>query len=425
MTLTEIYNRIVFNIYGDTTPPTSVGTHLQGDVGLIAQCHKKMQREWSYSFMEAEAFLPLLDGADFAALPPDFKNEINARIWGDVSTYFTNFPNAGAGVVLLAPDNTGFTIGDTVDVISAGGVEETTLTGVTAGSTLTATLALDHSMFGSLGAIQQGNFTLSGTATQFKTREAIHYHIGKTYYRKPITDNLVFSAANTINTGTAAGFYWGAWLVQINAAGTVSTKPSGGLADQVYATEAAAITALPGSDALNCAIGFITVQTKTGARWTANTDDMTAGSDCTVAYFYDMLPYRRMIGKESYWTGLSKIEQATMDDYMPYPITTEQMPELYSIWLPDYVKVYPTPDKNYVIDLKYYRYITPYSNDPICTVGSEALINMVTHELASIMDYSQKIELFGRKYQDSIQQLRIDSAKRRNAGFDYLPYSGL
>ena len=131
-----------------------------------------------------------------------------------------------------------------------------------------------------------GTLAISATAEKFKTTTTAIYRIGGTHYTKAATDNLAFSAAYTVNTGAAAGQFWGAFLVQINAAGTVSTKAVA--ADQVYASEAAAIAALPAADASNVRIGYITVQTKDTDAWVANTDDLTAGSDCAAANFYDL-----------------------------------------------------------------------------------------------------------------------------------------
>lgn len=138
------------------------------------------------------------------------------------------------------------------------------------------------------GLLQIGTLVISAAPEKFKTTTTAIFTIAGLPYTKTATDNLVFSAANTINTGAAAGDYWGAWLVQINAAGAISTKPAGGLADQVYASEAAAIAALPAVDASNVQLGYITVEANNGADWVANTDDLTAASDCQAANFYDL-----------------------------------------------------------------------------------------------------------------------------------------
>lgn len=136
---------------------------------------------------------------------------------------------------------------------------------------------------------------LMGTATQkFQTTTTAIYTIAGLNYAKVATDALEFSAAYTINTGTAIGQYWGAFLVQINAAGAVSTKAVS--ADQVYATEAAAIAALPAVDAGNVQLGYIAVRSNAGAdpgadpgiAWVAKTGDLDPASDCDEANFYNL-----------------------------------------------------------------------------------------------------------------------------------------
>jgi len=135
------------------------------------------------------------------------------------------------------------------------------------------------------GLLQIGTLTISATPEQFKTTTTAYYRASGIQFNKTATDSLTFSAADTINVGTAAGDYYGIWLVQIDAAGTVSTKSPA--ADQVYASSALAIAALPAVDAGNVALGYIVVQAKTDLSWTANTDDMTAASDCAAVTFVD------------------------------------------------------------------------------------------------------------------------------------------
>lgn len=126
-------------------------------------------------------------------------------------------------------------------------------------------------------------------AAQFKTTTTCVYKINGVYYTKAATDSLTFSAANTINTGAAATAFWGAWLVEIGVDGNIHTKPSGVLADQVYANEAAAIAALPAETASHVAIGYITVSNTSGAAFTANTTHLhTAGGDTAAVNFYDL-----------------------------------------------------------------------------------------------------------------------------------------
>lgn len=140
------------------------------------------------------------------------------------------------------------------------------------------------------GLFAIGTLTISGVAAEkFKTTTTAIYNIAGLVYSKVATDNLTFSAADTINTAAGAGTLWGIWLVQINAAGAVSTKP--GAADMTYATEAAAIAALPAVDASNVQLGYITVQALEATDWVANTDNLTVGGgagNCTARNFYNL-----------------------------------------------------------------------------------------------------------------------------------------
>lgn len=140
------------------------------------------------------------------------------------------------------------------------------------------------------GMLAISTITVSaGDATDFKTTTTAIYRIAGTHYTKAATDTLSFSAADTINTAAGAGTLWGIWLVQINAAGTISTKP--GASDMTYADEATAIAALPAVDADNIQLGYITVQALEATDWVANTDNLTVGGgagNCTARSFYDL-----------------------------------------------------------------------------------------------------------------------------------------
>jgi len=135
------------------------------------------------------------------------------------------------------------------------------------------------------GLSQHGLLAIDATPESFKTSQVAYYKIAGVLYSKVATTGISFTAAHTVNTGAAAGTYWGAILVQIDAGGTISTKVVA--ADQAYSTEALAISNLPAPDASNVALGHITVNSNSGAAWTGNTDDLTDGSDCVEANFYN------------------------------------------------------------------------------------------------------------------------------------------
>ena len=136
--------------------------------------------------------------------------------------------------------------------------------------------------------LASGALAIDAVAEKFKTTATAIFRIAGAYYAKAAQTAVVFSSAYTINTGAAAGSFWGAFLVQVTTAGVISTKAVA--ADQVYASEALAINALPAPDSGKQTLGWITVQSKSGAAWTANTDDMTAASDCLAANFYNAAP---------------------------------------------------------------------------------------------------------------------------------------
>lgn len=130
-----------------------------------------------------------------------------------------------------------------------------------------------------------GTLAIWTTTDQFKTTTIANYLISGLEYNKAVETGLEFSAADTINVGTASGDFWGIWLVQVNAAGAISTKsPS---SDQVYASEALALAAKPSPDSGNIELGYIIVEANTDSAWTANTDDLVAASDCQAVSFND------------------------------------------------------------------------------------------------------------------------------------------
>lgn len=145
------------------------------------------------------------------------------------------------------------------------------------------------------GMLTIATLTVSGgDATKYKTTTTCAFRIGGIVYTKVATDTLAFTTADTINTaGAATTAHWGAWLNSIGVDGTPhtthATYASG--TDQNYATEAAAIAALPAAAASHVAIGYITVQGLASTAWTATTSNLTVGGgagNCTARNFYDL-----------------------------------------------------------------------------------------------------------------------------------------
>jgi hypothetical protein len=136
--------------------------------------------------------------------------------------------------------------------------------------------------------LRNGGLAISGTAEKFKTVNAWFATFVGIQITNAAEDNLVFTAGHTINTGTDTGFFHGAILIQAVEDGTVSTKVVS--ADQVYASRALAVAALPAPDALNVALGYIAVAANEDVIWDGNTSDLADGVDCLTAVFVDYGP---------------------------------------------------------------------------------------------------------------------------------------
>ncbi len=133
------------------------------------------------------------------------------------------------------------------------------------------------------GVLQNGALAVDAVPEKFKTTQTLYWRRGGIQFSKAAATAIVFSAAHPV-----AASKYGAVLVQISDTGAITTKISGATqtTSQAYATSAAAIAALPEADAGNVAIGYIVIANNAGT-WTANTDDLTDGSDLTTATFVD------------------------------------------------------------------------------------------------------------------------------------------
>ena len=110
------------------------------------------------------------------------------------------------------------------------------------------------------------SLAIHSTADQFACG-AFNYVIGGVGYSKAAETALQFSTNFTITNNLH-----GAALVQINAAGTISTKVVSAL--QAYASASLAIGNLPAPDAGNIAIGYWVISPTAGL-FTANTTNLT------------------------------------------------------------------------------------------------------------------------------------------------------
>lgn len=131
------------------------------------------------------------------------------------------------------------------------------------------------------GTYARAGLAKDSVPEKFKTTRTARYEIAGVKYTKAATAALVFTAAHVV---TASKF--GIVLVQINAAGTISTKVPA--TPQAYNTAALALAALPAADASNVSLGYLEIANNAGD-WTANTDDLTNGSDLTTAAFTEVI----------------------------------------------------------------------------------------------------------------------------------------
>ena len=131
------------------------------------------------------------------------------------------------------------------------------------------------------GVLQHGTLAIDAVPEKFKTTTTLIWRRAGIQFSKAATTALVFTAAHPVTASK-----YGIILVQVNDAGTISTKIPGATQTtaMAYNTAALALAALPAADAGNTAIGYIAIANNAGD-WTANTDDLTDGSDLTTATF--------------------------------------------------------------------------------------------------------------------------------------------
>lgn len=179
-------------------------------------------------------------------------NAVDLAVRGNVKAYLSNDAN-GDSLITTAPTG-GCAIG-------------------TDGLLIPMTPALTDAL------MVDGGLAIDAVPEKFSTTQTAAFLINGVSHTKAITTALTFTAAHVI---TASKF--GIILVQINAAGTVSTKVP--VTPQAYDNAGAALAALPAVDAGNVSLGYIAIENNAGD-WTANTDDLTNASDVTTAAFTD------------------------------------------------------------------------------------------------------------------------------------------
>lgn len=281
MTYGEIVTEIEAIIYGETTAPDFVGTRLRGSEGKIARVRKEIQ-DTDYWFMKRSHRFPLADGERSYTPNIKFKKEISLKLEdyssGDYRDALTKVDSNDLAANFQDID---------------GETEYPTHYAVE----YNPTLDLKQFDFYDRPSDTQHSTELSvGSTAERIANTAFTYQIGGTSYSGAVNAaGSTFTSGDTINTGAAAGTYWGAWSIEIDSSGNIYTYPAGGLSDQVYTSEAEAVSNLP--EPTYHPMGYVAIESNTGASWTANTDDLTEGSDCTSCNFYNA----SVVAKLDYW----------------------------------------------------------------------------------------------------------------------------
>ena len=143
-------------------------------------------------------------------------------------------------------------------------------------STIAGTVTVNARIIGADGIITAPTFSVHSTPEQLAATIS-RFRVGGRYVEKAAATGITFTAAHVVSASK-----FGVILIQTDNAGTLSTKvPS---ATQAYDTAALAVAALPAADSARLALGYVIIAAD-GTTWTANTDDLTNGSDLTTATF--------------------------------------------------------------------------------------------------------------------------------------------
>lgn len=88
MTFGEIYDKIVYAVWGSSTPPAGTVGSLTGSEGIIANIHKRIQKTDNYWFMHETTAFNILNEVQGYNLPDDFKGEVSLLFKRKDQTYF-------------------------------------------------------------------------------------------------------------------------------------------------------------------------------------------------------------------------------------------------------------------------------------------------------------------------------------------------
>ncbi len=108
------------------------------------------------------------------------------------------------------------------------------------------------------------------------------------------------AAGTALAAGTIPQDKWGLYLFSVAANGTITSTAAAANFTTGYASEAAAIAALPATPANQAAMGYVTVQTKVGFAFIGGTDSLAGGAAGNVAnatnYYNAGINYGSTIG---------------------------------------------------------------------------------------------------------------------------------
>lgn len=127
------------------------------------------------------------------------------------------------------------------------------------------------------GPLTTATLAIGSTDTKIATALVQYVIKGVAYQKAAVT------AGTTLAAGTIPIDKWGLYLLSIDSAGTITCTAAADNFTTGYATEAAAIAALPATPANNASLGYATVQTASGTTFVGGTDSLAGGGSGNVA----------------------------------------------------------------------------------------------------------------------------------------------
>lgn len=88
MTFGEISDKVQFKIWGTSTPPQGAVAQLEGQDGIICDCHRKIQQKYNYWFMQGYTSFPTVANLQAYPLPADYKELISVQFKVYGTDYF-------------------------------------------------------------------------------------------------------------------------------------------------------------------------------------------------------------------------------------------------------------------------------------------------------------------------------------------------